>query len=161
MEISIPDTINKVEKSATYKDWTKGKKTFLMSIVLSIGDKNEVLVNYYDPDTDKAGTFNMDNLDDFHEDDIFKREEDVITKLDVSKVKMGSDKALRTAEHEAEVKDGAKITKKIAILQHLDKIIWNITLVSSDFKTINVKIDAITEEIDSYKANSIADLMKE
>ena len=49
--------------------------------------------------------------------------------------------------------DNAKVTKKIVILQNVQSIIWNISLLTPTLKLLNVRIDADSGAVleDSYK----------
>ncbi len=80
--------------------------------------------------------------------------------LDIDKVRLSLRDAVKVAEElKNEEHGGETVTKKIVILQTLDgKELYNLTLVTTNFNIINVKVDANSGDVISSSKDSIMDL---
>lgn len=75
------------------------------------------------------------------EDNIFGEEKP--NELEIEKVKIDFSKAMKIMERVRDKKyKEIEFEKVIAILQKNEKIVWNITWLTRDFKVFNVRIDA-------------------
>lgn len=79
---------------------------------------------------------------------IFQRESVALEKLNLKKVKINTEDALRIAEGAKENKiKNDTISKKIIILQCIKFPIWNISFLTNSFNLFNIKLNASTGEI--------------
>ena len=144
----LKSTLKKVESSKEFKAWEKGHKSAYFSYAFSLLDESvDWQVGFYDPKTDKITTFAIkDNCIFMHpEEEVFKKEETKVNKLELEKIKIGTVKAAELAEKfQSEKHPKENPTKAILILQNLGKLgdIWNITYVTQAFNTLNMKISA-------------------
>jgi uncharacterized membrane protein YkoI len=87
------------------------------------------------------------------EDKIFQKEKKELERLDLENVKFGYDKALEKIE----LKE-----KAIVILQVVNgTTIWNITILTPEFKVINIKVNATTGEVIKESEENILNFKKD
>jgi len=161
----LKNTIISLEKSKEFKRFGKEHPGFYLAHCFTMLDEGEKKYNwelgYYSDKKDKLVVFETSpaiKLRD--EDDPFKRE-GVIRKLDMNEVKISLARALEICDKLAKDKYSAhSITKRIIILQNIDKPVYNITHVTRSFSIMNVKIDAKTGDIISQNLQSIMQLGK-
>jgi len=159
--------IKTLESSKEFKDFkTKNKEAFLTHVfyMLDEANKNCVQIGYYNPKKDKITTFIIEGgcITKTLEAEVFKDEKTVMKALDLPKVKLEVDTAVKTAEKLQKDKyPSDSPIKKIAILQHLPiGQVWNITFVTATFKTLNIKVDSQFGKVVSDKLISIAEFGK-
>ncbi len=142
----LRDSLEKIKESEDYKEWkNKHKDAYFCSAFL---DKNEWRIDFYDPDSDKMSTFRFEDKVVFEEDSVFRKNKDKINELNLEKIKIDLKRVESIIEKLIEEKyKGEKVNKRIVILQHLDKQMWNIIYVMNSFNVLNVKIDAESGEI--------------
>jgi uncharacterized membrane protein YkoI len=146
--MEIKDLIKRLEESKEFKDWKeKNKDSFLAHIFKMLDDanKDDWQIGFYNKD-DTMTTFIITPADIkiAETENIFKKPEAKIQKLDLEKVKVDITKSLETAEkiQTTEYKQETPF-KIITILQKLDLgQVYNITYVTQTFKVLNFKIDA-------------------
>lgn len=152
------EIIKKVEASAEYKDWKKENKTYFISHIIFFVDGDittETQVGFYNEKKNNVKSFSVaeNGVSELPEDDVFKREEDRIYKVDLGKITVDFSKAVDEAE-KAQKKNYPKHIpiKKIIVLQNINgKNLWNITYVTANFQTLNIKIDAETGDLIEHK----------
>jgi hypothetical protein len=153
--------IKKLESSSQFKKFKKEHPDYyLVHCFKMIEQKGESewQIGYYSEEKDRMIVFNTKPIKVNPEEEIFKKA-GVIKKLDIRKVKTGFERALEIAEDiRKRYYSGEMITKKIIILQHLKKQLWNITLISMSFNIINIKINAETGIILKKSIESIMKL---
>jgi uncharacterized membrane protein YkoI len=110
-------------------------------------------VDFYSKEKHKIYTYEKINGEmKVKEDEVFQKEKKVLEPLDLSRVKHGFEKAL-------EKHDGKE--KAIVILQNLNgKVFWNITILTPEFKVINVKVDVETGEIAQNTVDNLLNFKK-
>ena len=144
------DSYKKLLSSNTFKDWkNKNKDSYLCSCfnILENEDSNWQFDFYNKNNT--ITSFIMNNKIEIDKDqEIFQKEKTELKELNLEKVKLKLSEALKLIK--TKYKDN--FFKTIAILQ---PYVWNITLISSEFKILNIKIDAITKKIISEKYESV------
>jgi len=164
--MQIKELIKTLESNKDFKNWKKTHKIdYLVHIFKMVDETNKDLwqIGYYNKEEDQITTciLEKDKVQIVPETEIFRKEKHVIKKLNLTKIKVDFEKALEKAlalqkkEYQAE-----KPIKIIAILQHLDQQLWNITFVTISFKTLNIKINAETGEIKSHDLKSLVDFKK-
>ena len=152
-------TIEKLENSNVFKEWKKENKYYYLAHAFLMIDpqvKREWQIGYYNKQKDKIVTFCVDKkITKNPEEDVFKKK-GIVDKLDLSKVKVSYEKALKITEKFQKEKYSAHETeKKILILQNLEKQIWNITFISKAFATLNIKVDAEDGKIISHNLTKL------
>ncbi len=142
--------LKKLKESSEFKKWiSKNKKAYLTYVFTMIenSEKSEWQVGYYDKKLDKVTVFTINgNIEINPEQEVFKKPGASVKKINLKDVKFGLDKILKKAQNIKE-KEYSKelVTKTIAILQNIKPgQLWNITLITSSFNTINIKIDSKT-----------------
>jgi hypothetical protein len=146
--MEIKDLIKRLEEGKEFKDWKeKNKDSFLAHIFKMLDDanKDDWQIGFYNKD-DTMTTFIITPADIkiAETENIFKKPEAKIQKLDLEKVEVDITKALETAEkiQTTEYKQETPF-KIITILQKLDLgQVYNITYVTQTFKVLNFKIDS-------------------
>lgn len=145
--------LDNLEKSEEFKKW-KGEHTdsYLAHIFRMDDGKGEelCLVGYYNnDDTITSFEVNGDDIVLKSCEEIFKKDDSVVKQLDMDKVGLDFEQIKSIAEEFREKNYKNELpTKKIFILQNIDVgQVWNITIVTLSFNTLNLKIDANTGEI--------------
>ncbi len=142
--------LKKLKESSEFKKWiSKNKEAYLTYAFTMIenSEKSEWQIGYYDKKLDKVAVFNVNQKIEINpEQDVFKKPGASVKKINLKDVKFGLDDVLKKADDIKEKKYPKEIvTKTIAILQNIELgQLWNITLITSSFSTINIKIDAKT-----------------
>ena len=158
--------IETVEASETFADWKKEhSKAHLCHAFIMTDNKGngEWQIGYYIPDKDRISTAIIDNVavSIKESDEVFKKPDDKVGEVELSKVKLGYDGALKKAT-ELREKDYKQeiVMKTIAVLQNLKDfgLVWNITFITMQFNTLNFKIAADSGEI---KHTEIKNIMKD
>lgn len=159
----MEESLSKLFASDEYKSWRKSHEGSFLSHVFGIiekGKETEWQVGFYDPIQDKIATFILQggNITVNPNEEVFKQENKLI-ELDFMKVRIKLEDALSIAEefknknYPAEVAD-----KTIVILQNLKMgIVWNMTMITKSFNTINFKINAVDGFLIEHKKSPIFD----
>lgn len=142
--------LKRLQNSKEFKQWEKqNKQAYLVHLFKMIKQDNQTpwQIGYYDKKTDKVISFFMEEQVKISPPaDIFKKH-GIVNQLDIAKIKISIDQALKTAQQEQK-KYKEAIAQTIVILQNLDiGTVWNITYLTKSFNAINFKINAITGKI--------------
>jgi len=164
--MKLKDVIEKIETHSEFSEWRKGNKDSYLAHAFMMMDKaNENMwqVGYYNPKTDKVTTFILegDNLKVSGEQNIFKKPGCTVEKLDIEKVKIGSVQAIETAEKIMESDYPKAVPMKMFfIVQNIPKQghVFNITFVTQDLKTVNVRVSSETGEVVCHNVQSLIDM---
>ena len=130
----------------------KEKDRYLVSCFLL---ENKWRVDFYSPKEHVIYTyFDNNGKLEVQKDEIFQKEKKELEELDLSKIKIHYKEALE------------KVTKSadhyIIILQTIKKkTVWNITLLTTEFKVYNLKVDASNGEKLEESEESIMNFKKE
>jgi len=162
---ALKEVVKKVESSKAFKSFKKEHQDYFLAhcfAMLVEGEKEKDIkweLGYYSEKADKIVVFEiMPKVNMRPEEDAFKKE-GTIKKLDIKKVKINLAKALKICDELTNKKyPNRSITKKIIILQNLEKEMYNITLVTLSFDILNVRVDASTGKILSDNIQSIMGL---
>jgi hypothetical protein len=166
--MKLADVIKKLEADSEFEKWRKSNKDAYLAHAFMMMDQanaNIWQIGYYHPKTDKITTFIIegDDIKISPEMNIFKRPDAKVEHLDVSKVQIGTVKAIETAEKIME-KDYPKASpvKMFFIIQNIPEQghVFNITFVTQDFKAVNIRISSENGEILSHKVENILDIKK-
>ncbi len=117
----------------------------------------QLFAYFYDTNTDKITSFTKQNDEIVsQEDEVFRKEKHEIKELQLDKVKID----FKQIEELMKQKLKQEPAKKIIILQQEKNPYWNITYLTKNAEIINIKIDAITEEIIDETIESALNLQK-
>lgn len=159
--MEITNILKRLRESNEFKEWNKkNKDSFLAHIFKMLDDanKDDWQIGFYNKD-DTITSFILTPADIkiAAAENIFKKPEDNIQRLDEGKIKIDITKALEIVKkvQTTEYKNEAP-SKIITILQKLDiGQIYNITYVTQSFKLLNLKIDSSTGKVLKKKLTSI------
>jgi len=164
--MDLKQTVKKVELSKAFKQFKKAHPDYFLVHCFAMvveGEKEYAWeLGYYSEKTDKLVVFETKpEIKMRPEEDAFKKE-GTIKKLELSKVKTSVAKVLKACDELVQKKyPGKSITKRIIILQNLDKQIYNLTLVTLSFDILNIRVDAVTGEVLSDNIQNIMNLGKQ
>jgi len=162
-------TLKKLEESSDFKAWKQKNKDTYFSYAFKIPQEmnsNDWQLGFYNKKKDKITTFVIvgDSIKIRPEEEIFKKEEMKVNKVEIAKVKLTLDNAILKADEFRQKnfpKD--KSIKTIVILQNISEFgnIWNITYITESFNTLNMKINATSGEILEHSISSVFSFRKE
>ncbi|MBU1198544.1 MAG: hypothetical protein KKF46_02475 [Nanoarchaeota archaeon] len=161
----LKDAVKKVEESKVFKAFIKEHSDYYLVHCFTMFDEGERKhkweLGYYSQKTDKMVVFETDpKVNMKPEEEAFKKE-GTVKKLEISKVKISPSSALEISTGLVKNKYPAQlITKRIVILQNLDKQVYNITLISANFSILNIRIDSSTGEVLQDNIQNIMSLGK-
>lgn len=166
--MKLRDALKKLEENDEFKDWNKKNLDNFFSYAFTLlEDKNSHpwQLGYYHKSTDKVVTFtiNDDSIEMQKEEEVFKKPDMKVKKVDIKKVKVPFKDILKITE-EFRKKEYSKelVNKTMIILQNLEGygIIWNITYVTHAFNTLNIKVNAESGKIIKHSLDSIMSFVK-
>ncbi len=142
--------LKRLQSSNEFKEWKKtNKQSYLVHgfIMVKEDKKTAWQIGYYDKAKDRVTSFFMeDQIKISPAAEVFKKQ-GTVKELDLDKIKINLDKALKIAEKEQK-KHKEVIAETIAIIQNLDiGTVWNITYLTRSLNAINSKINAINGKI--------------
>ena len=151
-------SLSKLERSEEYKLWKNDNKNSYLCSCFYLDDEGNWQFDYYLPKKDKIKTFIVEDnmIRELKDSKIFKRNNDVLKKLDLNRVKITFENAVNIVDN---LRDNnyknENIIKRIIILQNIEKEIWNITYLTSSFNILNIRVDASSGKILSEKLENI------
>lgn len=155
----LKKAIAKLEFSKEYRKYMKqNPKSFISSAFIMLDGEDNWQLDYYNPETKKITSFLIrERIKVKPESCVFKGKGDKVEKLELSKVRIGLDEAMRKVEKKKQERNiGEIVTKRIVVLQKLkDSNVWNITYLLSNLKAFNVKINCENGEIVSESFDSV------
>jgi hypothetical protein len=164
--MQVKDKLSQLQKNKIFTEWKKeNKDSYLAHVFRMLDEANEKLwqFGYYNKD-DSITTFILDEneISEIPEQEIFKKSKKKLGKLDMGKVKVSFEDALKKAEDVQNKKyKQHPIMKKIIILQTIDDgQVFNMTFVTQTFGTINIHIDSETGKVKSDKFTSLMDIAR-
>lgn len=166
--MKLRDVIAQVEADSSYSEWRKSnKKGYIAHAFMMMDKENENIwqMGYYSPEKDKITTFIVEGEDvkKTPEMDVFKEPGSNVAKLDVSKVKIGSIEAIEKAEEVmAKEYPTAMPMKMFFIIQNINDMghIYNVTFITQDFSTVNIRISSENCKVLSHKIGKIFEFQK-
>jgi len=147
------DAYKKLIKSEVFKKWEKKHNNDFLAhgFFLEENGKSSWQIGYYNKKDDKITPFIVSDKEIVQTEasEIFKRPDATIEELHVDSIKISSDEALQKARELQKKKyKNDQTMKEIMIAQNLDKEpVFNITLITSTFNALNIRIHAITGKI--------------
>lgn len=159
--MEMQEAIRKVEASTlftTFKEKFPDAYLVHAFCMHATGKEHEWQIGYFLPKTEKLVVFKTEPLERLPEDEAFNKGE-AIKALDMEKVKLSYSDAKDVAlELQQQEWPAEQVTKVIAILQHLEKQVYNFTLVLGSLQMLNVRVDAATGKIIKKELRSIMSL---
>ena len=144
---------NKLINSKVFKDWKLNNKNYYLSSYVLINEIPQF--DFYNPKTDKITSFIINKEIKIKKDqNIFKSSKEKIKELKLDKINI----TLKQAEeiiNNLEKYKHETFNKKIIILQNIKTTLWNISLITSTFNILNIKINAIDGNIISESYESL------
>ena len=166
--MDLKPALKKLEESKDYKDWHKSNKDTYFSYAFKIPQEmpDEWQLGFYNKKNDRITTFVMNGSAIIirPEEEVFKREETKINKIELEKVNLTFDNAISKAnEFQSKNYPKDKSVKTIVILQNISKYgnVWNITYIAESFNTLNMKIDASSGKVLEHNLSSVFSFKKE
>lgn len=154
--MNFREVLKKIESSKEFKEYKKqNQDSFLADIFTIIKEKENFdwQLDYYSKSKDKIISFVIQNKEILErEAEIFRKDNSEIIKLNLNNVKIPVEKALE----EINKKTKEKPNEIIIALQVINKKeTWNITYLTTSFRTLNTKIDAKSGKIISQEETSL------
>jgi hypothetical protein len=167
--MDVFEAIKHIEKSKEYSSWKKDYKKAYLAHCFKMNDKaneNSWQIGYFNPDTHLISVFVLQDktITRTPDAEVFKEQEKLVAELNLAEVKINENEAMdKGMEILNEEYTGVGIFKSFMILQSLENVgqVWNITFVTQQFKTVNVKIDANSGVCVSHKEVSLIKQEKE
>ena len=139
-----------------FKSWKSKNKNSYLSSVFLLKDQNVSSgwqFDYYLPKKNKMATFIVGKDVKFTKDQKIFSTSKKIDEIDLKDVKFPFENVVKLVMPKYKDK---RFVKEIIIIQSLNsKLLWNVSLVTSDFNLINIKIDAKTGEIIEETSSSL------
>lgn len=149
----LSELLKLVEDSETFKRWKiTHNDSYLCSLFKNVsGIQNpEWQFHYYQPEKDTITVFNAGAEIKIVEEDseILKKKNDKVEELKLDNVKIDLIQALNIIDtfHKNNYPQEI-IVNKIIILQKLNRVVWNVTYITTTFNMSNVKVDAESGDI--------------
>jgi len=167
--MELQPALKTLEEDSDFKKWrNKNKNTYFsyaFKILQEMGS-DEWQIGFYDEKKDKITTFVIigGNIKIRPEEDVFKKEEMEVNKIQIDKLRLTFDNAIAKAnEFQKENFPKDKSMKTIAILQNISGFgnVWNITFITEAFNTLNMKIDAENGKVLEHNLSSILSFRKD
>jgi hypothetical protein len=160
--MTVIEAIKKLEQSDEYTSWKKEHPDAYLVHAFKMLDKaNKDIwqIGYFNKGTNLISVFLVGAAITKNEDaEVFKEQEKLVHALDIKQIKIFEDDAIKRAEDVlGKEYKGTTIFKTFMILQNLENIgqIWNVTFITEQFKTVNVKIDAQKGDCIGHKLVSL------
>ena len=164
--MNFKEVYAKLTESSEFKGWKeKNPKPFLAHFFNQLDAnyrQSDWEIGFYNKEKDKIITFvvGVAGVVVKPEDEVFKKEEHHVKELEIEKVKVDLEEAIKTFKKCQEEKYPGQWPMKIfVILQELDEgIVWNLTSATKTFSALNIRINAVDGKIISDKCESFFDL---
>ena len=152
------NSLSKLENSKEYKNWKSENKNSYLCSCFYLDNEGNWQFDYYLPKKDRIKTFIVEDnkIKELKDSKIFKKDDSALKRLDLNKVKIKFESAVELVDNLKDNKyKNENVIKRIIILQNIDKEIWNITYLTSNFNILNIRIDANSGKILSERLENI------
>ncbi len=157
----LPELLRRVEGSKAFREL--GRRKCYLAHVFSMHaprQEREYQLGYYVPASGGIIVFTARG-ERLPEERPFTAGEGRIKPLEAARVRVtfgeAEEKALSLLERKH---PGEEVTKVIMILQHLNRQLYNVTLVTRSLLLVNARLDAATGELLSYEEHSLLSLWR-
>lgn len=125
----------------------------------------EIHVGFYNSETHKIFSYKLigDSIEHVPEQEIFQKDKESVKEISISDVETTFDSVLKKiAEFVFDKYRDTISLKTLVVLQDIKNfgLVWNVTILRMDFKTLNIKLDAKTGEVISDNLDSLIDMGK-
>ncbi len=166
MDIKI--ALKMLEQSSHFTEWRSKNKNNYFSYAFKIPQEmapDDWQIGFYDKKRDKITTFVIEgnNIGIRQDEEIFKKEDTKVNEVQINKVKLTLDSALKRAdEFQKKNFPGDGCIKTIAILQNISNLgsIWNITYITEKLNTLSMKIDAFNGKVLEHNISPLISFAK-
>jgi len=161
--MELKTILNKLKSNEDFKSWKKDNTNTFFSYAFNILKEENFdgwQIGFYNKDNDKITTFlvKKDKIEINTGEDIFKKSDMKVNKINMEKLKLPFEKILEKTETFKGKNYPKEIEEKIiVILQNLNPFgdIWNITYITKAFNTLNIKVNPENGKILQHKLSSI------
>jgi hypothetical protein len=149
-----------LENSDVFRKWKSLHNDAFLASAFGMTGNEDVTLNYYDKAKDKMYSFSCKAPCDAEEQDFVKSSEEILP-IRVETLKVAVDEALKKAYNVAEKEySEQKLLRTIFALQVLGaKQVWNITFLTGDYKTINIRIDSVSGDVIEHSIAKLSEFM--
>jgi hypothetical protein len=165
--MKVKEIIRELDKDSDFKKWREEDSVSYLAHIFLMVDENQkenLQVGYYNRQKDNMIVFirNDDHFEKSQEMGVFKKPEADIQELDLGRIALDFDEANSISKKLKQEKYSSEsLQREIQILQMLGgRPVFNNTFITQSFKILNIKVDAVTKEIQSHMLKSIMDLGK-
>lgn len=160
--MEFKEALNRLESSDEIKKLAKD--SYLAHGFITLNEKMEPAqpwnIGFYSKKTDKITSFSVTEhvIEELGEQEVFKEPGAIVEKLDAKKIKKTFSEATEEAKKIREEKYKAQTpAKTIVLIQKIKEfgIVWNVTIVTAQFNTLNIKINAENGKLIEDKLTSL------
>lgn len=150
--------LDELKGSTVFKGWSQGHQGsflshFFCQIDSSFALKGKWEIGFYSPDKDKISTFVVDDEFTLKPDEsVFKKPDGVVSELKLDGVMPYEEAKEKVRGEFGKLFPSEQLGDGFVILQNIEKVMWNFTLMSKTLKFLNVKIDAVNGEVVGHQA---------
>ena len=144
------EILKKLESSKEFKTWKSNNPDYYLSSLFSTFNREESLkwqFHYYNKEKDQIVTIDTNPTIIEPESGVFKKKDAKIEPLEIQKVKLGVMQALRKIKNLEQYKHETFNQKIILLQQYGNQPSWNISLITSTYQIINIKLSAISGKV--------------
>jgi len=159
----IKELVEELKKSEEYKNFVQEHKNAYITsafYMAPVTEKPKWTLGFFDKEEHKLTSFVIDNgVKIFPSEQVMQKEKTEVEKLDLDSIKVSYEEVKETVKKFQEEKyPGENPDKLIVVLQVINNTtVWNISYLTTGFKLMNVKVNAINGEI---IGDSIENLLK-
>jgi len=154
-----------LQHNQIYLDWQKEHKDCYLAHIFTMRDSQFEPAwhfGYYDEKQDKITSFIVAGATVTKEEhsDLAKQPDTKVLPLDLSSVKITQERAQQIVDEIIEKGNYGGSKTKVFLLQHIAVVgtVWNVTVVTLTWKTVNVKIDAASGEVKLQSEQNLLDM---
>ncbi|HLC57525.1 MAG TPA: hypothetical protein VJH95_03060, partial [Candidatus Nanoarchaeia archaeon] len=155
-------SLKKLEASEAFHQWKSAHKDYYLSSCFTIlEDKNTPPAwqfHYYSKKADAIVTFEVKTKITIEPaSKVFKKKDAIVEPLEIAKVKIEAGQALKKVTSLKSYK-ACSFTQKLLLLQQINQPIWNLSLITSTYQILNIKLSAVSGEVLSESFESLLSL---
>jgi hypothetical protein len=160
--MEFKEAVKKLKDSSEIKDLDKDNYLAhgFMTLDENFNESQPWNIGFYSKKTDKITSYSItDNvIEKLGEQEVFKDPDDIVQELEIEKVKKTMNSVISSAKKLIEKKYSKETpARAIVLVQNIKDIgtVWNITIITKQFNTINVKMNSYTGKIVEDKIVSL------
>ncbi len=152
--------LKQLQQSDLFKEWKKPESYlshFFCAVSGELKAKTNWEVGFFNKEHNKITVFTSPKEGSFAikpEDDVFKKEQEVVEELDITTVTKTVDEAADIfIAKKKELFPNEEVGDGFIVIQTLEgKPLWNFTFITKSLKFINIKINASSGDVESHQA---------